>query len=91
MSSATFPSTKAEIYINADLAAKATEAGVDMTVVAEVAISPALEKALVTDEDRRLWKEENQAAIEFSNRYVEEHGLPLARYRRYPWPDSTPT
>lgn len=91
MGSAEFSSEKAEIHIDADLAAKATEAGVDMTVVAEVAISRAIERALVTDEDRHLWKDENEAAIESSNRYVEEHGLPLSRYRRYPWPDSTPT
>lgn len=31
----------------------------------------------------RQWMEENKAAIESSNTYVEKHGLPLARYRQF--------
>jgi len=27
------------------------------------------------------WREDNRAALESSNAYVEAHGLPLARYR----------
>jgi len=29
------------------------------------------------------WNEENSEAIESSNRWVEAHGLPLERYRRF--------
>lgn len=29
------------------------------------------------------WLAENKAAIEASNEYVEQHGLPLARYRQF--------
>lgn len=29
------------------------------------------------------WLEENQAALESSNAYVEQHGLPLAQYRGF--------
>ncbi|MBX9899089.1 MAG: type II toxin-antitoxin system CcdA family antitoxin [Qipengyuania sp.] len=29
------------------------------------------------------WLEENAEAIESSNRYVEKHGLPLAKYRLF--------
>jgi len=29
------------------------------------------------------WLEENRAAIESSNAYVEAHGLPLARFRQF--------
>ncbi len=32
--------------------------------------------------DKR-WLEENRAAIESSNAYVEAHGLPLAKHRPY--------
>jgi post-segregation antitoxin (ccd killing protein) len=29
------------------------------------------------------WLEENQVAIESSNKWVEKHGLPLAQYRQF--------
>ena len=31
----------------------------------------------------KAWKEENREAIEAWNKYVEENGLPLARYRQF--------
>ena len=31
---------------------------------------------------RKLWRAENKEAIEAINAYVEEHGLPLEKYRR---------
>lgn len=30
-----------------------------------------------------VWLEENKEAIDSSNAFVEEHGLPLAKYRRF--------
>lgn len=32
---------------------------------------------------REAWIEENREAIEASNAWVEEHGLPLAKYRQF--------
>lgn len=32
---------------------------------------------------RAAWIEENREAIEASNAWVEKHGLPLAKYRRF--------
>lgn len=32
---------------------------------------------------REAWIEENKAAIEASNAWVEKHGLPLAKYRQF--------
>ena len=32
---------------------------------------------------REAWIEENRAAIEASNAWVEKHGLPLAKYRQF--------
>ncbi len=29
------------------------------------------------------WREENREAIESSNKWVEEHGLPYAEYRQF--------
>lgn len=30
-----------------------------------------------------MWLQDNRAALESSNRYVEKHGLPLASYRNF--------
>ncbi len=35
------------------------------------------------NELRRVWQEESVEAIADYNRYVEEHGLPLAKYRMF--------
>lgn len=32
---------------------------------------------------RKIWLEESQAAFEDYNRYIEEHGIPLAEYRQF--------
>jgi antitoxin CcdA len=44
-------------------------------------------KAKMTDTElndlRRVWQEESVEAIADYNRYVEEHGLPLAQYRTF--------
>jgi len=52
----------------------------------EINISQACEKGLAAEvkkarEDK--WIEENWEAIQFWNRYVEENGLPLAKYRMF--------
>ncbi|RJF90917.1 type II toxin-antitoxin system CcdA family antitoxin [Sphingomonas cavernae] len=51
-----------------------------------VNISQACERGLeeqVAKTRADQWLEENREAIEYWNGYVEEHGLPLARYRRF--------
>ncbi|MGH8815709.1 MAG: type II toxin-antitoxin system CcdA family antitoxin [Achromobacter pestifer] len=35
------------------------------------------------EELERLWQDENVEAIADYNRYVEKHGLPLAKYRPF--------
>ena len=44
-------------------------------------------KAKMTDAElndlRRVWQEESVEAVADYNRYVEEHGLPLAKYRMF--------
>lgn len=51
-----------------------------------ISVSRACEAGLA-DEVRRVreqqWIEENWEAIQSSNRWVEEHGLPLARHRMF--------
>ena len=73
------PSRKAvNLSIDADLLAEAKALGVNVSRAAEAGIAGA-----VKAEKERRWKEENREAIESSNRWVEEHGLPLAKYRQF--------
>lgn len=70
---------------------KPTNLSVDVNLIAEakeleVNISRAAEEGIakaVTDEKAKRWLAENKEALESSNRYVEKHGLPLAKYRLF--------
>ncbi|GLS30430.1 antitoxin CcdA [Mesorhizobium albiziae] len=64
--------------IDSNLIAEAKELEVNISRAAEAGIAKA-----VADEKARRWLEENKEAIESSNRYVEENGLPLAKYRPF--------
>ena len=49
-------------------------------------ISRACEEGLakqIAEERGRRWLKENREAIESSNAWVAEHGLPLAKYRQF--------
>lgn len=60
-----------------DLAA-AKELGVNVSRACANGLAAELKKARETK-----WLEENWDAIQSSNRWVEEHGLPLAEYRQF--------
>jgi antitoxin CcdA len=70
---------------------RATNVSLDSAHLAEarelgINISQACERGLVetlAEERARRWKEENREAMESWNRWVEEHGLPLAEYRLF--------
>lgn len=52
----------------------------------DVNISRAAESGIaeaVAAERTRRWKEENRDALESSNEYVRQHGLPLEKYRLF--------
>lgn len=68
----------ANLSIDVDLLSEAKALSVNISRAAEAGIA-----AAVKAEKGRLWKEENREAIESSNRWVEEHGLPLAKYRQF--------
>ena len=68
----------ANLSIDGDLLKEAKSLDVNISRAAEEGIAQA-----VLREKRRRWKEENREALESSNRYVEEHGLPLAKYRMF--------
>jgi antitoxin CcdA len=52
--------------------------GLDPEAIAARAVGDAIRA-----EKARRWQEENRAAIEAHSRWVEEHGLPLAKYRMF--------
>lgn len=59
---------------------------VDEAKALGINLSQACEAGLarqVSETKAEQWKRENKAAIESSNAWVEEHGLPLAKYRRF--------
>lgn len=70
---------------------RATNVSLDSAHLAEarelgINVSQACERGLVetlAEERARRWKAENREALEDWNRYVEEHGLPLERYRLF--------
>jgi antitoxin CcdA len=68
----------ANLSIDADLLSEAKALSVNISRAAEAGIAEAVRK-----EKERLWREENREALESSNRWVEEHGLPLAKYRQF--------
>jgi len=58
--------------------AEARALGVNVSQAAEVGIA-----AAVARRRQERWLAENQAALESSNAFVEQHGLPLAQYRNF--------
>lgn len=60
--------------IPATLLDEAKRLGVDVAGCSEAEVRRAL---------RAAWIEENHAAIESSNAWVEKHGLPLEKYRQF--------
>lgn len=63
----------ANLSIDRELIAEAKALGINISRTAEA----------VRKEKERRWKEENREAIESSNRWVDKHGLPLAKYRQF--------
>jgi antitoxin CcdA len=66
------------LTLDAALLAEAKALSVNVSRAAETGIA-----AAVRAEKERLWLEENREALESSNAYVKEHGLPLAKYRMF--------
>ena len=64
------------LSIDANLAADAKAAGMNLSAFLESALRAELKAAR-----EAKWKEENREAIESSNRYFEKHGSPLDKYR----------
>jgi antitoxin CcdA len=72
------PKRATNVSINEALLAQAKELQVNVSRAAEAGLAKA-----VADRQSELWVQENKEALDSSNEYVERHGLPLARHRRF--------
>ena len=66
------------LSIDQNVLAEARKFGINLSRAAEAGVRQAL-----ADANAELWKQQNLKAIESSNDWVEVHGLPLDRYRRF--------
>lgn len=66
------------LSINSQLLDEAKSLGINVSRSAESGIQTA-----VLEAKREIWLAENKAAIESSNDFVEQHGLPLAKFRNF--------
>lgn len=66
------------LTLAAGLVAEARALGINVSQAAEVGIA-----AAVAQRRQERWLAENRSALESSNAFVEQHGLPLARHRNF--------
>ncbi|MEG3151778.1 type II toxin-antitoxin system CcdA family antitoxin [Sphingomonas sp. ZT3P38] len=66
------------ISLDSAMIEEARELGINISRACEEGLARQISK-----ERGRRWKEENREAIEASNAYVAEHGLPLEKYRLF--------
>ena len=72
------PKRAANLSIDESLLAQAKELQVELSQAAEAGLAHA-----VAERRAEIWLKDNKDALESSNRYVEEHGLPLGRHRQF--------
>lgn len=72
------PRRATNVTLNTDLVAKAKDMGVNVSRACESGLAEAVARA-----EAARWKEENREALDYARRYVEEHGVPFARHRRF--------
>ena len=56
----------------------AREMGLNLSQVCEAALREASKR-----EEQKRFREENQAAFDYWNKWIEQHGLPLEKYRQF--------
>jgi antitoxin CcdA len=66
------------VSLRADLIDEAKQLGINISEACEQGLEKEVAKTRAEQ-----WLEENRAALESSNAYVEKRGLPLARYRQF--------
>jgi antitoxin CcdA len=68
----------ANLSLDDDLLSEARGLNINISRAAERGIAQA-----IRDERERAWRSENAKAIEEMNRYVEQYGLPLSKWRQF--------
>ena len=66
------------ISLDVDLLNEAKALGINISRTAELSLREAVAKQRAV-----LWKQENKAAIDASNSYVDRQGIPLASHRKF--------
>lgn len=72
------PRRPTNVSLNSKLLEEAKALGINVSRAAERGLEAEVKAART-----KAWKEEHRAAFEEWNKYIEEHGLPLARYRQF--------
>lgn len=78
MQTPTVPKKPTNLSLGQGLLSEARSFGVNLSQAAEAGLRHA-----VQDAKAAAWKRENAKAIESSNQWVEENGLPLEKYRPF--------
>ncbi|WP_245832634.1 type II toxin-antitoxin system CcdA family antitoxin [Sphingomonas mucosissima] len=66
------------VTIDTGIVQAARDAGLNLSKVSEAGLIEA-----IRHENERRWHEENHAALDSSNRWVERNGLPFAKHRPF--------
>lgn len=66
------------VSIDSGVIDAAKQLGININQIAEAALTEEIRA-----HRKQQWQAENKAAIDSFNAYVEEHGLPLAKYRMF--------
>ena len=78
MSTQQSPRRPTNLSLDDDLVREARTFGVNISQAAEAGLRRAVAEARAEQ-----WRRDNAEAVESSNRWVEDNGLPLARHRRF--------
>lgn len=74
----TVPKRATNVSLDAKLVADAQALGINLSRACEEGLAKR-----ISEEKNRRWREENQAATQAYNAYIEKYGLPLGRYRMF--------
>jgi len=66
------------VSLDPTLVAEARELGINISEASTAGLERAVSQARAT-----RWLDENRAALESSNAFVDSHGLPLQRFRQF--------
>lgn len=67
-----------KVRVSSKLLARAAQLGVNVSDAAAQGIADAIAKSMAAK-----WLQENRDALLSSNAFVDEHGVPLARFRKF--------